>query len=1258
MSLSVHRAVRTIAFAAAVAVSAGVVLVPPLASSAEPAAGPGPAVGPPTVKTVTLVTGDVVEVSTGADGKQSVVILPRADGSIPQAAINRVHDHLYVVPTEAFGLLQGHRLDSDLFDVTTLIADGYDDASRATLPVIIDYGKGRVAAAESRKASLKGAKRAVSVPELGMTGFHAKKKDARAFWADLTTGADAAGNPTALSDGAARVDLDGRVQVALEHSVPQIHAPQAWAAGFDGAGTTVAVLDSGYDATHPDLAGRVGATANFTEESSVKDGHGHGTHVASTVAGSGAASDGLRKGVAPRTTLMIGKVLNDHGSGQDSMVLAGMVWAVDQGADVVSMSLGGDADDGTSPLAQAINELSATSDTLFVVAAGNNGSKPSTVTTPGSADAALTVGAVDVNDVMARFSSRGPRLNNGGFKPEVVAPGVNITAARAAGTALGPIVDDAYTTISGTSMATPHVAGLAALLKQEHPGWDGDQIKSVIANSTLPVAHATGFDAGTGRIDALAAIHQTVLAPATRSLGYFRWPQADLKPTRTALTYTNTAATAVTLSLALTGQDGSPEPTGAISLADDHVTVPAGGTASVDVIVDPRIAAPGAYSAVVTATPDNGGGTVRTGVAYTLEKEAYDVKVTVKPRTGTQSASHALFLNSMSGQRIYESRYFDASPDAQTVTFRLPPGKYNTYATSAGLAADGAKEGALSYEPSFTVSKDAEIVLDENKTARFGYDVKRPVVTDAAVLLVSTRDTGGAYSEFAYYGAPDRAYARPSAGLGATASISSNWWLSQPEGVLSPAEGQPLALRSLPATAGTPAETAPAEIDASFPIVDAGRAAAPSTSKVKGAVAFVSGTCDDLTPAATALKKAGAAAMVAYAGPGQTCAGTIDGTVGLPSLQARAIDAADLLPNVRNARADLVTHKVPEYMYDLLRYWKDEVPNGGIVDGSSASTSALVERYNSLGSTSADGLTAAERLIGWVPDRGIAVYGYVHPVPVPATVTHYVSTGAAWERSVDIQDVESGAGYAFLWAPRTTYAAGTTNRDTWFGGPISTGVSPLKKVDNGSPPPTRFGNVLYISMGAIIDGAGHQGDANSAYTGKVYSDGALKRTAGSPSSLNGVFVGSGAHRIRVVTEVAAQPDDPFWQRSTAIKTEWGFDSEQPAGQYAVLPMLGINYQLPGLSSTTTAPAGEYAFDVKLSMPDTVETRPVVQRSVEISWDGGQTWAPAKLTKCDDTSCKAHVTNQPGGRASLRVSATDAGGSTVTQEITNAYAVPQ
>ena len=374
-------AARTTASLAALAVAAGLVLVPSLPASATKSVADGRPVGPPKVKTVTLVTGDVVRVSTGADGRHAVTVAPRPDGTIPQAAINEVHKHLYVVPTEAFGLLAAHRLDRDLFDVTGLIKDGYDDASRNTLPVMVDYGKGRPAAAESRQASLHAAKRTVTVPELGIAAFHANKKGARAFWADLTKGADALGSPTALADGATRVELDGRVEATLEDSVPQIHAPEAWAAGYDGAGATVAVLDTGYDPPHPDLKGRVVESANFTPDATVTDGNGHGTHVASTVGGSGAASAGRRKGVAPGADLLVGKVLTDGGYGEDSWVLAGMVWAVDQDADVISMSLGGDTDDGTHPLSRAVDELSASSDSLFVIAAGNNGGNgASTVT--------------------------------------------------------------------------------------------------------------------------------------------------------------------------------------------------------------------------------------------------------------------------------------------------------------------------------------------------------------------------------------------------------------------------------------------------------------------------------------------------------------------------------------------------------------------------------------------------------------------------------------------------------------------------------------------------------------------------------------------------------------------------------------------------------------------------------------------------------------------------------------------------------------
>ena len=203
---------------------------------------------------------------------------------------------------------------------------------------------------------------------------------------------------------------------------------------------------------------------------------------------------------------------------------------------------------------------------------------------------------------MAGFSSRGPRVLNGGLKPEVTAPGVDITAARAAGTNLGPTVDEHYTTISGTSMATPHVAGLAAMLKQQHPTWDGERLKSAIANSTVPVSDATAFDTGTGRIDALRAIQADVLAPASLHLGSFAWPYAEAEPTSTTLRYTNTTDTDVTLDLALAGQDGSAVRPGTMALTNDQLVVPANGEAVTDITLDPRIGEPGSYSGVVTAT--------------------------------------------------------------------------------------------------------------------------------------------------------------------------------------------------------------------------------------------------------------------------------------------------------------------------------------------------------------------------------------------------------------------------------------------------------------------------------------------------------------------------------------------------------------------------------------------------------------------------------------------------------------------------------
>lgn len=171
---------------------------------------------------------------------------------------------------------------------------------------------------------------------------------------------------------------------------------------YEGQGVKVAVLDTGVDAGHPDLAGRIAEAKDFSGSPSTDDHFGHGTHVASIVGGTGAASSGTRRGVAPHADLLIGKVLGDDGYGSESSVIDGMEWAAAEHAKVVNMSLGSDADtDGTDPMSQAVNTLTASTDTLFVVAAGNAGPGPSTVGSPGAADAALTVGAVDRDDSLA-----------------------------------------------------------------------------------------------------------------------------------------------------------------------------------------------------------------------------------------------------------------------------------------------------------------------------------------------------------------------------------------------------------------------------------------------------------------------------------------------------------------------------------------------------------------------------------------------------------------------------------------------------------------------------------------------------------------------------------------------------------------------------------------------------------------------------------------------------------------------------------------
>ena len=539
---------------------------------------------PSSTHKVTLVTGDVVTLTTMADGHQIADVKRPVDATGGVRMQERGGD-LYVVPDEAVSLLGAGRLDPRLFDVTGLVKAGYDDAGTGQVPMIATFTHAAARAVGAPSAP-RGSSMVRRLPSISGAALAAAKPQVRTFWNSIAPTESLTDPSPTLKDGIAKLWLDGKVHVDLHESVPQIGAPEAWQAGYDGTGVTVALLDTGVDVNHPDLSTQISDTQSFVPDEGIADVVGHGTHVASTIVGTGAAQGGYYKGVAPGAHLEVGKVLDNTGTGQDSWVLAGMQWAAQSGAKVVNMSLGDSMpSDGSDPMSQAVDALSAQYGTLFVIAAGNAG--PDSISTPGAAAAALTVGAVDKQDALAWFSSTGPLTQSGALKPDLVAPGVDITAARSqemndGGTGL-------YTTLSGTSMATPHVAGSAAILAQQHPTWTGEQLKEQLMSSAKGLADGySPFEIGTGRVDVAAAVHNTVRGTGSLFFGNYLWPHGPSEvPVTHDLTFTNDGDTDVTLDLALNATGG------AFTLGESSVTVPAGGKATVPVTGDPQAAAIG-----------------------------------------------------------------------------------------------------------------------------------------------------------------------------------------------------------------------------------------------------------------------------------------------------------------------------------------------------------------------------------------------------------------------------------------------------------------------------------------------------------------------------------------------------------------------------------------------------------------------------------------------------------------------------------------
>ncbi|MDP9791932.1 subtilisin family serine protease [Catenuloplanes nepalensis] len=684
---------------AALSVSAAFVAVLPSTATAAPATVP--ATAGQAAQTVTLITGDRVTVRPG----DRVEVTRGAGREHVRFVTSRVGGHTSVIPSDAASLLGAGRLDPRLFDITTLIEFGYDDR-RADLPLIVEG------------ASPAGARVARALPG-GMSAVRADRSGET--WKSLTAG------DVAARRAGGTIWLDGIRKTSLDVSVPQIGAPAAWEAGFDGTGATVAVLDTGVDVTHPDLAGQVTAAQNFLEgEEDGLDRNGHGTHVASTIAGTGAASGGRYKGVAPGAKLLAGKVCNQFGGCSDSSILAGMQWAAEQGADVVNMSLGGPDSRAIDPLEQAVQTLTEEYGTLFVIAAGNSGGDR-TVGSPASADSALAVGAVDRQDDLAGFSSRGPRTGDSAIKPEITAPGVDIVAAKSAtGQIGGPAPVDGYTSLSGTSMATPHVAGAAAILAGQHGDWTAELLKSTLTGSAKPNPEIAVTGQGAGRVDVARAITQTVTtAPTALSFGLQLWPHADDEALTQTLTYRNGGTEPITLNLAITPVGGA-IPAGLVTLSATSVTVPAGGTAPVTVTVDTSREMPDAFhGGEITATA--GDVVVQTPFGVDREVESYDVNLSVLDRTGAPATEGLLIFVDVTGRNVIEV----GLPETRT---RLPKGAY----TVVSLLFEETGASTMASHARFTVDGTETLTIDARQARPLSIRVPERQAAETGVELVVT----------------------------------------------------------------------------------------------------------------------------------------------------------------------------------------------------------------------------------------------------------------------------------------------------------------------------------------------------------------------------------------------------------------------------------------------------------------------------------------------------------------------------------------
>ncbi|MER7807380.1 S8 family serine peptidase [Streptomyces sp900116325] len=1200
----------------------------------------------PTSRTVTLLTGDKVTVNTAADGRVTRSV-QGADGQLTGATTYKVGKDTYVYPDAAVPYLAAGKLDRELFNVTKLLADGYGDEQSSSLPLIVTYTDAAVRARTQAVPS--GATRTLALSSIQGAALSEHRTKAADFWSSLTGGTAAAGGRSAgakpqLSNGIAKVWLDGKVKADLADTTAQIGAPQVWAGGDTGQGVDVAVLDTGVDTQHPDIVGQVAASTSFVPDQEVEDHNGHGTHVASTIAGTGAASDGKEKGVAPGARLHIGKVLDNDGSGQESWVLAGMEWAArDQHAKVISMSLGAGPSDGHDPMSEAVNRLSAETGVLFTIAAGNGG--PHTVSTPSVADAALSVGAVDTSDRLAEFSSTGPRQGDAGLKPELTAPGVDVLAARSQYAADGA---GYYQTLSGTSMATPHVAGAAALLAAAHPDWTGQQLKDGLVSTTKETSQYSSYEGGSGRLDVAAAVKGTVFATDSVYGGYrASTAPADDKSDK-QVTYTNTGDSSVTLDLAVQVPGAA---TGEFTLSAPRVTVPAHGSSKVTLTTDfGLVKADTMTSGQILATDASGALLAHTITGAYKQAPRHTLTLNGKDRSGRPMAGDVYLIS----DKVFMGPL--QLDDSGTGTVEVPAGTYLVSLESDVEGAHGphSKGKAILTVPEVAVDQDTTVDLDASKAKQVS--VRAPQETTLAetrIDLYRGFDSGNWLSMQRWPNSGyDSVWALPTKPVTTgTFGFGGNWRLTEP--ALKVTSGTRNFDDLIVARGKTPLQEGTRQYTAVYAGEGGGAAYAGIDAVGKAVVVRRSDAVGPAKQAEQAAKAGAKVLLVVNDGDGRLDPWGTDldnpwaETGNPPPLTVASLTADEgdeLIARIQKGGSTalkVTSHPTTDYLYDISHH-EAVIP----ADPTYRPQSGDLNRVDVSFRNNRPARGMEFRSAVWLGFSGANLL----PTPAQAERTDWVSRDTDWVEEANVnQQLQISSDSV------KRYPTGTTSHLEYFG-PIQ------RPRSNANYVPVRVGDdVLAVIPGWADSGSGHVGrtlnntgvrNSVQMYQGDLMLRYSTTDTIGSPRYPL-TLDSPDKQSYRLVSENMRG----FWDNdySVTTRTEWGFTSQRPdPGTYAVLPLIQLDYAVEGMMASGKTGRRTAITVTPSHLPGGPSTHTIKTVNVDVSYDDGVTWQhPALSHTAQGWSTQLNAPAK-ARYVTLRTSAGDTEGNTVKQSITRAF----